>query len=424
MRDRYDVLVAGGGTAGVIAVIQAGRAGARTLLVEKNGVLGGTMVLAHIPNPASFFGHGRQVIKGIGWELVRAAIEEDGKTLDIEELAEVRGGRDRALRYVHIEVNPAIFAALCDEKVQEAGADILFHTMPAAVRRDGSEWTVDLCTKTGLRQVRAHTLVDCTGDANIVSLAGLPVERNPDAQAATLVVKVAGYDASRLEYARVQKAFEKAVKEGRVKRSDPGWGGGDIGFFLRSYGGNRIHITDVGGSTSEERTFAEIEGRRAMMRLLRFCRTQPGLEKIRVVFCAVECGIRETVTIRGKARVTAAQYESGATQPDAVCYAFYPIDIHRDDHIVWRGLRSEVFPIVPLGALIPEGSINLIVAGRCVSSDREANSALRVQATCMAMGQAAGAAAALAARKKTDINEVPLTEIKKLLRRHGAVVPA
>jgi hypothetical protein len=409
VKSSYDVIVVGGGTAGIIAAIQSGRAGASTLLVEKQGILGGTMVVGGIPCPAKFFAHGRQVIAGIGWELCSRTWQETGDP-------HIKPDKDAY-------VNPAVFAALADETLIEAGVDILFHSMPASVERQENLWSVELATKTGLRTVQSKILVDCTGDANVVSLAGFEVERNEELQAATLVVHVAGYDAENLDYDAIQAAFEKEVEAGRMKHTDPGWHRGRIDFFLKSYGGNCIHVPDVDARTSEGKTQAEIEGRKAMLRMLRFFRKQAGLEGIKIISIATECGIRETVTIKGKKKITVQDYEGGRLWPDAVCYSFYPIDVHCADHIHGRPIKAGIFPTIPLGAMLPAESRGLIVAGRCIAGDWEANSAYRVEASCMAMGQSAGAAAALAAESGADFEAMPVEKIRELLSQHGAIVP-
>ena len=415
---RYDVIVVGGGTAGVIAAIQAGRAGARTLLIEKQGILGGTLVTGGIPFPASFHAYETQVIAGIGWDLCRRARQEVGKSMPEPGPSDLsRGGR------LHISVNPFVFAALADEMLLDAGVEILLHAMPAIVRSEAEGWTLSICTKTGLRDVHAGIVVDCTGDANVVELAGFPLKRNPEIQAATLVVNVDGYDAEKLDYDAIQAAFEAEVAAGRMRHTDPGWQRGRFDFFLRSHGGNRIHLPGVDARTSEDKTHAEIEGRKAMLRILRFCRKQPGLENFTITYCAPECGIRETVTIHGKKTVTIPDYESGRLWDDAVCYSFYPVDLHRADHIEGRSIQRGVYPSIPLGALLPVGSRRIAVAGRCAAGDWEANSSYRVEASCMAMGQAAGAAAALAAGRGCDFEDVPMDDIRDLLRRHGAIVP-
>jgi len=136
-----------------------------------------------------------------------------------------------------------------------------------------------------------------------------------------------------------------------------------------------------------------------------------------------ETGIRETYRIVGATLITHDDYTGGRRFDDAVCFSFYPIDLHDEKGVRPQPLRPGVVPTVPLGALVPKGSRNLLVAGRAVSSDRLANSALRVQASSMAMGQAAGAAAALAARAATTPTQVPIDELRSLLREHKAIVP-
>lgn len=274
-----------------------------------------------------------------------------------------------------------------------------------------------------MKQFKSKVLVDCTGDANVVTLAGFPVNVNADLQPATLMMRAGGYDASKLDYQRIQEAFEKEVSTGNMKYEYAGWGHGKFEFFLKGYGVNRIHISGINASTSEGKTEAEIEGRKAMLSILRFCRKQPGLENFKIEWCADECGIRETVTIKGKKFITAEDYENGKMWDDAVCYSFYPVDIHRPDHLVFRMLKPGVYPTIPLGAMLPVKSTNLVVAGRCISGDQAASSAYRVEASCMAMGQSAGAAAALAALQDAEIENLKIEDIHNLLRKHNAIIP-
>ncbi|MCD6365871.1 MAG: FAD-dependent oxidoreductase, partial [Planctomycetes bacterium] len=395
MESAYDVIVVGGGAAGVVAAVQAGRAGARTLLVEKNGILGGTVVAAGVTAPAGFHAYQTQVIAGIGWELCCRARREVGKPPP--EAADRKDGR------THFGVNGPVFAAVCDEMVVDARADVLLHAMVAKVTHTGDCWTAALCTKTGLTDVRCKVMIDCTGDANVVELAGLGVNRSAEPQPGTLLVKFAGYDPDSLDYEAIQDAFDKAVQDGSMRLSDAGWRRGRFASVLRGYGGNSIHVPVADGRTSEGRTAAEIEGRKAMLRIQRFCRSQAGLENFHVHSSPMECGIRETVTIRGKKTITAADYISGRLWEDAVCYSFYPVDIHSEDDLDFREIPPGVYPSIPLGALLPAGSTHLLVAGRTAAGDQAAASAYRIQASCMAMGQAAGAAGALAVELDTDV---------------------
>jgi glycine/D-amino acid oxidase-like deaminating enzyme len=423
MNQQYDVIVLGGGTAGVVAAIQAGRAGAKTLLVEKAGMLGGTTTNGGVNFPGLFHAWGRQVIAGIGWELVSRAVSEGGETLP--DFADYRRGH----WLLHVRVDAFLYAALCDEAAVAAGVEILFHTLPAALAEapDGGGWDVTLCTKTGLSTCRARIVIDATGDANAASLAGLPVVIPKETQPATLSCLAGGYDAAQLDLESINRAFDAEVKAGRLAYTDADWSttAANVGAWLGKRGANASHVHHINARDSAGKTQLELEARKSLLRLYRFLRRQPGLEKLSIAHLAPECGVRETAVIRGKRTVTVEDYCSGRVYDDAVCHSFYPIDLHTSDGdgLRFEPLKEGVVPTVPRGALLPEGSRNFLVAGRCLSSDRLANSALRVQATCMATGQAAGAIAALSASKGLDPEEVPVVTVHALLRKYGAIIP-
>lgn len=419
----YDVMVIGGGTAGVVAAIQAGRAGAKTLVVEKTGLLGGTMTNGGVNYPGLFHAWGKQVIAGIGWELVTKAVEESGGSLpDFTDYDRHHHSR------LQVRVNGFVFASLCDELVTDAGADIRFHTMPADVcEKKPSGWQLTLCGKTGLSQLLAKVVIDATGDANAVALAGLELDISDENQPATLSCKASGYSLADLDLTAINTAASTEVEAGRLACTDAGWNSvsPNVGQWLRSGGANASHTHHINARDSEGKTRLELESRKGLLRLYRFLRTQPGLENLVIDSFSPECGVRETATIVGKKTITVNDYISGRVRDDAVCYAFYPIDLHQStgNGLGKQPLARGTVPTIPRGALLPAGSQNLIVAGRCVSSDRLANSALRVQASCMAMGQAAGAMAALSAQTGCDPESLSMTAIKKCLLDHHAIVP-
>ncbi|MEL0119023.1 MAG: FAD-dependent oxidoreductase, partial [Opitutae bacterium] len=163
-------------------------------------------------------------------------------------------------------------------------------------------------------------------------------------------------------------------------------------------------------------TLANLTGRKSILERVR-------KNKKRLMHLQPETGFRESYRIKGETLITVQDYTSGKLFDDAVSYAFYPVDLHTKSGVRPKPLKRGIVPSIPLGALIPKGSRNLIVAGRCLSSDRLANSGLRVQASCMGMGQAAAAAATLAAQENTTPSEVPLPKIHGLLKKHDAIIP-
>ena len=416
----YEVIVFGGGAAGISAAAQAARAGAATLLVEKCGMLGGTTTMAGVNFPGLFHAWGDQVIAGIGWNLVRECVRVSGASLpDFDKVPEKHWQHQ-------VRVNRALYAALADRVVEASGADILFYAMPAAVRREADRHHVTLCTKSGLHELSAKVLVDCTGDANVLTLAGCGMRRHDKRQPGTLNLRLSGYEWSRADEATLEEQCGKALEAGELLAADLPAGYASLRRLLVQQGGGALDVLDADGQTSAGRTSTELRARHKMLRIYRFLRRQPGFEDVTVSHMAPECGIRETVTIRGRATITAEDYLSGRLWPDAVCYSFYPIDWHRADGrgIEKKYLDEGTVATVPAGALQPEAHPNLLAAGRCISSDQLANSALRVQATCMATGQAAGAMAALAARHDAAAHELPVAAVHAVLREHGAIVPS
>ena len=417
----YDVLVLGAGPAGATAAIQAARAGSRTLLVEKTAQPGGTTTSAGVNLPGLFHAWGEQVIAGIGWELVERAVREAGGTLpDFQDW-------NRPHWLLQVKVDVAIYAALLDEAFQQASVQVLYHTLLASLRPvDDGRWQAQLAGKEGLHTVMATVVIDATGDANGVALAGFPVRRTATTQPATLMIRLAGYDPAHLDFDPLNRAWSEAVAAGRVQASDAGaHDPRALEWFLRKRGENSMHLTDSVGHTSIGRSALEQRARAALLRLIRFLRHQPGLENITVAWCAPECGVRETGVIEGEAEITVGDYTSGRLWEDAVCYSFYPIDVHREDGdgVDIRPLVPGIRPTIPLRALIPKGARNLLVAGRTACGDRLANSAYRIQASCMAMGQAAGAVASLAAAGNRTVSQVLLSDVHQLLRAHHAIVP-
>ncbi|MCX6898581.1 MAG: FAD-dependent oxidoreductase [Verrucomicrobia bacterium] len=410
-----DVLIIGGGTAGTIAAIQAGRLGARTILVEANSQLGGTTTTGGVDFPGLFHAWGKQVIAGIGWELVTSAVE-----LNSDRLPDFTKPTGKQHWKHQVRLCGALYAALAEEACVKAGVQRRCYEFPTAVEQTADGWKVRLAGKGTNVEVVAKQLVDCTGNASVVGMIGLPRQREKTTQPGTLIYRLAGYDIGMLDMNALQAKVTAAVKADALKLTDIN---GSIAGFLRSGGENAMHVPGADSSTSETHTATNIRGRQSLLRVLRFLKQEPEFAALHIERLQPEVGVRETFRITGETIVTVKDYVRGRHFEDAVAYSFYPIDLHVEHGVKPEHLKEDVVPTIPLGALIPKGSKNLMVAGRCLSSDRLANSALRVQASSMAMGQAAGATATLAAGAATTPLNVPLADIRRSLAKHGAIVP-
>ena len=419
----YDVIVIGAGTAGVVAALQTAREHISTLLVEKSEMPGGTVTLGQVDFPGLFHAWTKQVIAGIGWELVEKTVREaDGEFPDFSKQEKLR-------QYAwQVRISAPLYALECEEAMREAGVTMLYSAMCAAVTENEDEKTVTLCTKEGLRQVRCRVLIDCSGDAVAVRLAGYPLDRAPVTQPATYRYRMTGYDGAKIDRERVMRDYEAAVAAGTLKYGDSGFCSTGLNRFWigeQSLSGNHIYCEGMNAADAEAYTEYNVRGRLSILRAYRFLKKEPGFEKLRISELASQCGIRESVRIQGKETVTEEEYLAGKIYEDAVCYAYYPIDIHQMDGsgVCKKYLDEGKVATVPRGALLPRGSRNLLAAGRTIASDHAANSALRVEAVCMATGQAAGALAVLAVRNGTDVAEVRMADVRALLKKHGAIVP-
>lgn len=271
----------------------------------------------------------------------------------------------------------------------------MLHTALGAIQEISDGFLVLLAKRQGLCCMKAKTIVDATGDGAAAAMAGYARVKSDAVQPATLIHDLDGYDLNQLDSQLIQQYTEQFIAQGKLKPEDFQGNG-----MLHSLKARRIflHLAAQDADSSEGRTALEQEARGALMRVVQCMREIPGLKNLFVSRCSLECGVRETYRIVGEATITAEDYVAGKRYDDAVCYCFYPIDRHVPKGIHQVFLSPGVVPTIPYRALIPKGSHRLLAAGRCISGDTDANSAYRVQAPCMATGQAAGAAAALAVR--------------------------
>lgn len=413
---KTDILVVGGGTAGVIAAIQAGRAGRKTILVENGSQLGGTTTTGGVAFPGIFFAWGKQVISGIGWELVQAAVAMNDDQLPNFSIPH---GKNHPRHQVRL--NGQLYAMLIEEKCVEAGVQLRFYETPTKATPQKNGWLVQTMGKGIITEISCNQLIDCTGNAFVTSLAGFPVLREAETQPGSLMFQIGGYDFGSLDLKLIQARYQEALQKGDLTKTD--FRNNIVG-LLRTKGDNISHVMGADSTTSETHTVANLKGRKALLDTLRFLRTLPGLEKIKLIDMQNETAVRETFRIDGHYKITHADYVTGKMFDDSISYSYYPIDVHDENGVVPDHLKEGIVPTVPLRALVPKNSRNFLVAGRCVSSDRLANSALRVQASCMGMGQAAGATAVLANLQNKTPLEVSIHDIKQLIQEHGGIVPS
>jgi hypothetical protein len=442
-----DVLVVGGGPAGLAAAVGAASAGATVILAERYGFLGGNATAALVMPLMSFHtsrgrpepdralglmpadhGAGEPAISGVVNTLVSRLVAAGGALPPSAKTGYV------------VPFDPEIFKLVAIDLLDEAGVHFLFHALATGVLGGAEVEGVIFDTKSGPIVVQARATVDCTGDGDVAALAGASFElgRDPDG----LVQPMS------LMFRMVE--FERAAFDG-YQRAHPGqWKGvhglwdlirqaaqageldlprEDILFFGTPHEGevavNSTRVTGVLGTSVWDLTRAEWQARRQMRQLAAFFRRYvPGFEQSYVVQSGVTVGVRETRRIRGEYQLTADDVLEAKKWPDAIARGTYPIDIHSPSGsgtMLRRLPPGEAYDI-PLRCLLPQGVEHLVVAGRCISGTHEAHSSYRVMPIAMATGQAAGVCAALSARGGRRPRAVPADEVQDELRRQGAAL--
>lgn len=430
----YDVVVLGGGPAGIAAAAAAGQNGAKVFLAEHYGFLGGMGTAGGVTNfcglHANVFGEIREVVHGVADDLLRRMRELDG--LNEPHLI---FGKIHAQSY-----DTAAFKCAADAVLRAAGVDLLFHAKGAGVIRDegGRIDAILLETKSGRMAVRGHCFIDCSGDADIVNWAGIPYEVG-DEHGHTLypsmMFRVGNVDASRAGEAwrRIPVLMEEAEAAGEFTFPRKG---AIVRPQQRSYEwrANVTQLKNADGSAADgtdarSLSNAEIEGRRQIVDYVRFLRAKvPGFEQIYTLEIAPQLGIRETRRLVGEYMLTGEDVLSCASFDDSIGVNGWPLEMHVAGDVEWRWPpipESRGYNQLPYRMLLPKrsscgGADNLLVAGRCASMTHDGQSAARVTGGCFVMGQAAGSAAALAARRELSVHDIDVGELQQLLAEQGA----
>jgi hypothetical protein len=444
-----DVLVAGGGPTGVAAALSAARSGARVLLVERLGFLGGSATAAQVPAFAPFSDRTKSIVRGIGWEVLTAMLARTGRPIPDPDVYETPQDRAR-MDWVPIDVE--VLKCLYDDLCEAAGVEVLFHTFVPEVVQGGAYLDgVVLANKGGLSLARAKVFIDATGDADLAARAGCPFEQGDEAgntQGMTLCFTVAnGSREAYLGYVyQTGDGFlARLVAEARAAGDYDLPDASLVGMSFKNEtvaGINMGHVYGHDGTDARRLSRAEREGRRVVQRLLPFLRKYvPGQQELFLVSTGPVIGVRETRRIVGDYTLTLDDYLARRTFPDDIARNAYFIDIHavtteqaaRAKAISdaaghgekGKPRRSHALPPgeshgIPYRCLLPQGVENLLVAGRSLSADRAVQGAARVMPFCFAMGEAAGLAAGMAARGTGRVRDVDIVELRSRLRAQGA----
>jgi hypothetical protein len=441
----YDVVIIGGGPAGTVAAIASARCGARTLLVEQNGYLGGMLTMAGTGPQMTFHAGSTQVVQGIAEEIVARMVREGFSPGHMEDFV----GYASSVTPFDAEGMKLILETM----VKESGADLLYHTVYTGCEWEGRKIRkVRLYAKQGFFDVSATVFIDASADADLATHAGIGSvygrEEDHLAQPMTMNVKVSNVDRDKMieyikrnssdmlgtipferlqliprsgmqgAYSLISKAKEKGefpIDRDMVlcfETNNPG-----------EYILNMSRIIKKSALDSFDLTEAEIEGRKQAHAIVAFMRKYiPGFENAVIVTTGPHIGIRESRKINGAYRLTASDLLQNKMFADAIAMGGYPIDIHSPDGgtMEHHYLKKDSWYSIPYRCLYTNELDNLLVAGRCISATHEACAAVRVTPILMAISEGAGTAAAIAAKQGIGVAAIDVVQLQNLLKDHGA----
>ena len=428
VRGEYDVVVLGGGPAGIAAAASAAGHGRKTLLVERYGFLGGMGTAAGVTNfcglHANVHGDIRQVVHGIADELL-ARIDKLGGL----NAPHVTFGKIAAQAY-----DTAAYKCAADDLLLGRGAEILFHALGAGVVMEPDDTVSALIveTKSGRAAVLGRVFIDCSGDGDLAAWAGAPFEIGDDAGSMlypSMMFRLNGVDpaAAGEAWSTIPALMDAAERRGvkfprkgvviRPQKNPMEW---------------RVNVTQMkkpdgsalDGTDADELTAGEIEGRRQVTQFFEFLRREaPGFANAYVIDTPPQIGIRETRRISGAYQLSGEDVLSCASFPDTIGVNGWPIEKHVAGNVEWLWPaipQSRGFNHLPYRMLLPQEVRNLLVAGRCAAMTHEGQSAARVSGACFVMGQAAGSAAHLALAGNSPLAEISVEALQGLLEEGGA----
>lgn len=411
----YDVLVVGGGPSGFVAAISAARSGKRTAIVERYGFFGGTAVAGYVLPISGFFFKEKQVVGGIAWEFVRRLEAKNGAIVEYP-----RGD---------VSFHPETYKVVAETMLEECGVTRYTNSTLVDCLRDGSRIThVIVNSKNGLEAIAAKTFVDASGDADLFHMAGAPmlppgesrqplslcfVIENVDVSTPLLrdCIHHDGKDGRRSCNFVIRDYLLSFVEKGEIPQFGGPW-------FNSMVDGRSlaVNVTRTAGDACDrdELTKAEMQLRRDMFALVDALKKGfPEFKDCAVTVSGFNAGIRETRHIKGVTTMTLDDVLAGNIPEIPVAHCAHPMDIHSAKGAGQSLTHLEKNVFIPYEATVSEALDNVVAAGRTISAAREPYASIRVQATAMSIGEAAGIIASLAIDTDTPVFRLPREELKK-----------
>ena len=412
---KYDLAVIGGGFAGVAAALAAARAGAKVLIVEKSNCLGGAAVNCLV-NP--FMPYWTE-IDGKRKDLSAGIFKEIHERLEARHAISGKSFLEEELKYI------------LNEMVAEANIDLLFHAYLSDVKKcDEQIVSITVATKSGEMQIEANYFIDATGDAQLAYLAGCPTvlgrESDHLCQPMTLCFRLGNVDVEKFYESRERLKIAHAQSLATGELINPRE---NILVFKTPIHNvlhfNTTRVVRKNPTSPVEVTEAEVLARQQVYEIYEFMKKHAdGLENSFLMMTAAEIGVRESRMIVGDYVLTEQDCRNCVKFDDGIAACNYDIDIHNPEG---TGTSHYYFPAgeyytIPYRSLIPKSAENLLVAGRCISSDHGAQASYRIMPVVCCIGEAAGSAVGLAVKQNCTVREIDVKELQNELKRNGAYI--